>query len=178
MEKEITAQQGQVCLNFFFPDRELSAQGMKDFGESLNLMALAMDTFKNEQFKLNENSFILNITLCDDEKIKELNLEFRGKDKITDVLSFPLQENLRAGEFDQFIPEVELGDIYVCHSVCEAQAQEFSLSYQEEFIHLCVHGFLHVCGYDHEISQVEEILMESLEEKIIKKISEIKKGSL
>ena len=66
---------------------------------------------------------------------------------------------------------VELGDLFICKSKILTQAKEFSLTPVEEYIHLAVHGFLHLCGYDHELNQKEEALMEGLEEKLIKKVS-------
>ena len=114
--------------------------------------------------------------VCNDAYIQQLNSEHRQKPTITDVLSFPLQENIRVGEFDRFVPELELGDLYICHSVCEKQAQEFSLTFHEEFLHLCVHGFLHLCGFDHEENEVEEKIMEEYEKEIVSNISMSKKG--
>ena len=69
---------------------------------------------------------------------------------------------------------MEVGDIFVCDSVCRDQAEEFNMTYQDEFIHLCTHGYLHLLGYDHEISQDEEKLMEDLEVQIISEISKLK----
>ena len=142
--------------------------------KTLSSLALVIEGFLRHDMSIESESFSLNITLCNDEKIKELNSEFRDKNKITDVLSFPLEEDIRSGEFDYFLPHIELGDIYICESVCRKQAKEFKLEFFEEFIHLAIHGFLHLCGYDHEISEQEEKLMESLEAKLISKISDQK----
>ncbi len=113
--------------------------------------------------------FSLSVTLCDDEKMQELNRDYRGKDKTTDVLSFPLFEDLRSGgEF--LFGLAELGDIFISVSVMKKQAEEFNVTIEQEFLHLLTHGFLHLCGFDHEISSEEEKLMESLEKKLIEKI--------
>ena len=111
--------------------------------------------------------FNLNLLLVDQTQIQEINKNYRNKDKATDVLSFPQYEDLRGGSYQILAPEEELGDIIICYDVCRTQAQEHSLSFREEFLHLAVHGFLHICGYDHEISENEEKIMEELEEKLL-----------
>lgn len=104
----------------------------------------------------------LSLVLCGKDKIRQLNRVYRKKDKATDVLSFPIHEALR--ELDIFpYPLLELGDIYICKEVAARQAHEFGLSFQEEILHLATHGLLHLCGYDHEISESEEKLMEENE---------------
>ena len=113
----------------------------------------------------------LSIELCSEAKIQELNSNYREKDKITDVLSFPIQDDIRNGEFDKFSPELEIGDIVICEEVCQRQAREHSIDFSDEFYHLAIHGFLHVCGYDHEISLEEENLMEGLEKKLLEDLS-------
>ena len=116
----------------------------------------------------------INVSIAGDDELKDINREHRDKDKVTDVLSFPMQENMREGDYDDFMPLIELGDIIVCKSVCKEQADEFNISYFEEFVHLIVHGFLHVYGYDHELSEEEEKIMFDLEEMLVKSISKIK----
>ena len=170
MEKEINCQFGQVRGDFFFENFDLSVSEQKSYTDCLLKCVKAFNFFLNDDFEINK-PILLNINLCTDEEMIRNNEQYRNKKKITDVLSFPLQENLRAGDYDSFLPEIELGDIFICHSVCEAQAQEFNIGYFDEFIHLLVHGVLHLCGYDHELNETEEILMESFEKKIIDEIS-------
>lgn len=177
MEKEITINWKQTTLSFFYEEMELTEFQKEQYSQQLLSLVKIFDEFKKTELSLDDFSINMNVNLCNDETITLLNSQYRGKDKITDVLSFPLQENIRAGEFDHIIPELELGDIYICYSVCVDQAKEFKIEYFDEFIHLSVHGFLHLCGYDHELSIQEEKLMESLEKKIIDNISQIKKGS-
>jgi probable rRNA maturation factor len=144
-----------------------------DYQDWLEYLLESLADFVQSDLKI-KTTFHFNVNVCDEETIRKINSEHRSKDSVTDVLSFPLQENLRAGEYDDFMPEIELGDLFVCKQVCERQAQEYELSYLEEFVHLTTHGFLHLCGYDHEISNEEEKLMESLEEKILLKLKEIR----
>lgn len=119
-------------------------------------------------------AFEVDITLCDEEEIQSLNLEHREKNKVTDVLSFPGYDNLRSGAEDLFLFEenIHFGDIVICRDVCERQAEEFNISYEQELIHLFIHGFLHLCGYDHEISDEEDKIHFSLEEELVKEIYE------
>ena len=111
----------------------------------------------------------LNLSICGDQKIKTLNANYRNKDKTTDVLSFPVYENLRGGDEMLFGP-VELGDILVSWPVTLKQAKEFKITAEQELVHLFVHGVLHLLGYDHEISRKEEVLMEKYEQELVKKI--------
>ena len=136
----------------------------------INTLAKVFHDFNVKMFDTEKYETTLNVNLVGDNEIKQINKQYRKKDKVTDVLSFPLQENLRGGKFDNFLEELELGDLFICDSVCAKQAEEFSLTYIEEFLHLVVHGFLHVCGYDHEISEAEEKTMEKLEEEILMEI--------
>jgi probable rRNA maturation factor len=173
-EVEIIIEEKEFVINCFFDNISISPDEHELYKASLEWMAKSFQQFKNKTLQVPSKLFVLSITICDDNRIQELNSEHRSKDKVTDVLSFPLQENIQAGEFDNFLPEIELGDLFICKSICERQAEEFSLSYQEEFIHLATHGFLHVCGFDHEIGEVEEKLMEKWEESIILHIKSLK----
>ena len=111
----------------------------------------------------------ISLTLCGKAKIQRLNREYRAKDKATDVLSFPLYQNLRkVKEKDPFL---SLGDIFICHEVATRQAKTFKLTYEDEIIHLLAHGFLHLLGFDHDLSAKEDKLMRGLEEELVKKIS-------
>lgn len=174
MEKDgIEIQSGKVSLGFFYTDDLVSSSDISEYKYWLDLAAKAIGV----SFYKGEKPITVNISIVGDDEIREINAEYRDKDKVTDVLSFPMQENMRKGEFDDFMPLIELGDIIICKSVCEEQAREFKLSYFEEFVHLVIHGFLHVYGYDHEISEDEEQLMFSLEEKLVKEISTLKAKS-
>ena len=111
----------------------------------------------------------LNLMICGDHKVQRLNREYRNKDKTTDVLSFPVYENLRGGKEQLFGP-VDLGDIVVSWPVVLKQAKEFKVTNEQELIHLFVHGVLHLMGFDHELSRKEEIIMEKYEQELVKKI--------
>ena len=91
------------------------------------------------------------ITFCDNEYIKKLNSEYRGKNTPTDVLSFPMYDFSDEGE-DALIEgeRVPLGDIVISLERAEEQARELGNSFLEEVAFLTVHSVLHLLGYDHE----------------------------
>ena len=111
----------------------------------------------------------MGVTLCGKQRIRTLNREYRGKDKSTDVLSFPVYEDLRVGSAErQFLmPEIDLGDVMICREKVYQQAREFDLPPVAEALHLVAHGLLHLCGHDHERSLAEEKEMQRLEDQLV-----------
>ncbi len=97
----------------------------------------------------------VSVTFTDNEGIRELNREYRGKDAATDVLSFPLYD-FAAG--DKPVPgeRAELGDIVLSLERAREQAAELNHSYEREAAFLCVHSVLHLLGYDHELSEEDD----------------------
>ena len=98
---------------------------------------------------------LVSVMLTDDEGIRRVNREFRGIDRATDVLSFPLNE-LRPGDFDPDDCETDpetgslmLGDMMISVPRCESQGEEFGHGYDREIQYLTVHSVLHLLGYDH-----------------------------
>jgi probable rRNA maturation factor len=90
----------------------------------------------------------LSVRLTGDEQVRALNAEWRGKDKPTNVLSFPMAD---ADELDDATegPELMLGDIVLARGVCAAEAADKAISIEAHASHLLVHGTLHLLGYDH-----------------------------
>jgi len=101
------------------------------------------------QLTKSERPVELSIRLTSDSEVKALNARWRGKDKPTNVLSFP---QLEPEELDSIAPgpELMLGDIVLARGVCEREAQEKGVSLEEHATHLLVHGTLHLLGYDHQ----------------------------
>ncbi|RJL31184.1 rRNA maturation RNase YbeY [Pectobacterium polaris] len=101
----------------------------------------------------------VTIRIVDEAESRDLNNTYRGKDKPTNVLSFPFEAP----------PEVELpllGDLIICRQVVEREAAEQEKTVEEHWAHMVVHGSLHLLGYDHiEDSEAEE--MEALETEIM-----------
>jgi len=91
----------------------------------------------------------LSVTLTGDEHVRALNAEWRGKDKPTNVLSFPLSDEVALRQANVAGPELLLGDIVLARGVCEAEAADKGVSIQQHAAHLLVHGTLHLLGYDH-----------------------------
>ena len=105
--------------------------------------------------------------IVDDEAIREINREQRGKDTATDVLSFPLGEN---GQYD-LNPDTgckQLGDIVISVEHAVAQAAEFGHTFDREMGYLTVHSMLHLVGYDHERSEEERRLQREHEESVLR----------
>lgn len=177
MKKELSIFKKNIELSFFYSEDLVSESELQDYEENLSRLCICFDTFLKDSEKLFKDLFVINLNISTNPEIRDINFEYRNKNKVTDVLSFPMQENLRNGHYDEIIPEIELGDIFISKSVCEEQAREFNLSYMEEFVHLVTHGFLHLCGYDHEISDKEEKLMEANEESILNKFTKLKISS-
>ncbi len=96
---------------------------------------------------LDETNSGLSISLVRDDEIRRLNREHRGKDKPTDVLSFPLKPEHQGGAG---LPERLLGDVVISVETARRQAAEYDASLQNEVYRLLIHGMLHVLGYDHQ----------------------------
>ncbi len=155
----------------FFTKENIEEQIVNDWLETSNFYC---SKFLKERFPVyfSEDSdliFNVNLEITSSEFIKEVNREQRGKDKETDVLSFPALDNLRGKEEDLLIMDskCELGDILICKEVAMTQAKEFNVSFTQEVAHLFVHGFLHLCGYDHEKDEFEEELMQTYEKYLM-----------
>ena len=103
----------------------------------------------------------VELVIVDDATMKNLNLEHRGKEVTTDVLSFPLD----APFTEQSIFGLPLGSIVIASSYVTQKAQELEHTIQDELSLLFIHGFLHLLGFDHEVDDGE---MREKEEALIK----------
>ena len=92
----------------------------------------------------------LSVRLASDEEVRGLNAHWRGKDRATNVLSFPMAEAYELEQSDEDGPAIMLGDLILAHGVCEREAAEKGISVEQHATHLVVHGTLHLLGYDHE----------------------------
>lgn len=102
---------------------------------------------------------IFSIIFVDENEIQKINKEYRGIDKITDVISFAFEDNANVVYNDIRI----LGDIYVCIPRMINQAKEYGHSEKRELSFLIVHGLLHLLGYDHQTKEDEEIMFNKQE---------------
>lgn len=123
----------------------------------------------------------VNLLLTESREIHEMNLEHRGIDRATDVLSFPLIEYEQPGDFSAvdeeeggfFNPEsgeLMLGDIVISKEKVLAQAEEYGHSPLREYAFLIAHSMLHLFGYDH-MEDKERILMEEKQREIMQKVN-------
>jgi probable rRNA maturation factor len=107
----------------------------------------------------------LSVVLVDAKQIQEINLEYRGLDKPTDVLSFAQEE----GEIE--FPEIDeisfrlLGDIVIALDVAQAQSQDYMHSFEREVAFLTAHGLLHLLGYDHGDQEGDQALEQMLKQQ-------------
>jgi probable rRNA maturation factor len=91
----------------------------------------------------------LSIRLTSDAAVHALNSQWRGKDKPTNVLSFPMLDPDELDDANVAGPELLLGDIVLARGVCAGEAAEKHISVEDHATHLIVHGTLHLLGYDH-----------------------------
>jgi probable rRNA maturation factor len=109
----------------------------------------------------------IGIACVDNAESHQLNLEYRGKDKPTNVLSFPSD---LPDEMAQVLDSFPLGDLVICIPVVLLEAQEQNKAPLTHFTHMLVHGTLHLMGYDHETSEADAEEMEALEIEILAKL--------
>ncbi|MCX7739028.1 MAG: rRNA maturation RNase YbeY [Hydrogenothermaceae bacterium] len=107
----------------------------------------------------------ISITITDNKRIRDINREWRGKDKPTDVLSFPMEETI--GYRYRL-----LGDVIISAPFAKEQAQSTEYAYKEEVLRLLIHGILHLLGYDHEKSEEDEKEMFELQDRIFNKLKD------
>ena len=122
----------------------------------LKLDTEAWSTFANKALEaIGKSETSATIAFVSDKRIRELNRQFRGVDKATDVLSFPAEEKFN------------LGDIAVSVDTAAMQAKENGLTLKDEISQLILHGLLHLCGHDHETDNGE---MNRLELKLRRRL--------
>ena len=92
----------------------------------------------------------LSVRLTSDSEVKALNAKWRGKDKPTNVLTFPQLDRNELENVGDAGPELMLGDVVLARGVCEREADEKSVPIEQHAAHLIVHGTLHLLGYDHQ----------------------------
>ncbi|QOR35594.1 rRNA maturation RNase YbeY [Clostridium sp. 'deep sea'] len=133
--------------------------------EDVELSADILDELKSTALEianiLNINNKVISIVLANSDIIKTLNCQYRDKDYVTDVLSFPLSAVDSNEEM--------LGEIIICAKVAKEQAKEYNNNLKQELSFLILHGILHLCGYDHDESHSGE--MREKEKEITERLS-------
>lgn len=123
-----------------------------------SLLSFAYDYLKQEGEAEVSVSFVTN------DEIKNINRDYRGKDSVTDVISFALEDAEDDVVHDEAVRV--LGDIIVSTHRAKEQALEYGHSYRRELLFLSLHGFLHLLGYDH-IDQDDEVQMNQKQDEIL-----------
>lgn len=108
----------------------------------------------------------VSVTLTDNGRIRELNRDYRGIDRETDVLSFPMY-SFAEGDEPPEEGDISLGDVVISVERAASQAKEYGHSLRREIAFLTVHSILHLLGWDHEISADEEREMFALQDEIM-----------
>lgn len=128
--------------------------------EMIELKQFLENVAKDEQLGNGE----FNVIIVDNEKIKQINKEYRKIDRETDVISFALEDD------KTFVMENYriLGDIYISIDKALDQAREYGHSFKREFSFLALHGLLHLLGYDHMEKDDEQVMFSKQEEVLIK----------
>ena len=124
-----------------------SSSGWDELARTAAAAAIAESAFP--QLDSSDRTVELSVRLTSDAEVHALNAEWRGKDKPTNVLSFPMAEPDQLGQAVSPGPELMLGDIVLARGVCAAEAAGKAISIEAHASHLLVHGTLHLLGYDH-----------------------------
>lgn len=112
--------------------------------------------------ELNDDNYEISLSFVSEAEIRKLNRDYRDKDSVTDVLSFPLDD-------DFAIQTNLLGDIIICCKRAIEQAKEYNHSIKREIVYLVVHSMFHLLGYDH-IDKSDRIVMRNKEKSALKEI--------
>ena len=124
-----------------------SSTGWSELARAAATAAIAESAFP--QLGQGERAVELSIRLTSDAEVHALNAEWRGKDKPTNVLSFPMIEADELADAGEPGPELMLGDIILARGICASEAEEKAIPLDQHAAHLMVHGTLHLLGYDH-----------------------------
>ena len=123
-----------------------------------------LDGLKSFLYKVCEDekldNVIFNVIIVNNEKIHEINKEYRGIDRPTDVISFALEDDKSFNRNDIRV----LGDIYISIDKVKSQSEEYGHSFKRELFFLTIHGLLHLLGYDHMNKEEEKIMFDKQEE--------------
>lgn len=146
-----------------------NSTGNKIYGKGFfkKVIEQALKTF---DFKFKSSGKVeLSVNLVGERKITELNKKYRGKNKPTDVLSFPLGEKI--GMKRVFDGIIALGDIFICLPLAKRYAEKGDVGLDFKLAFLTVHGFLHLLGHEHERSAEKAKKMDILQSKILKDLN-------
>lgn len=126
----------------------------------------AVERVVSECLKLEglSTNYEISVSFVDNEEIKELNKEYRGIDRPTDVLSFPMEDDETSQDYTPI-----LGDIVISAEKALQQSVEFGHSFKREVAYLTAHSMFHLMGYDHETEE-EKLVMRQKEKEVMKRL--------
>lgn len=162
-------------MDIYIDDR-YDGEFIDDLEEIINKSAKMV--IEHEEFDLDVE---ISVSIVDNNEIRQINKEFRGIDKETDVLSFPLLEydengNYISEDFSEDDENILLGDIIISWDKVISQAEEYGHGLERELGFLVVHSMLHLLGYDHEEPEQEKEMF-ALQDVILNKIGLMRWGS-
>ena len=148
-----------VSLDFSVLDKQWN-KSLPDFKQTISNAA---NHIFNELIQFKDKSYEISFLMVNNDYIKELNINYRSKDSATNVLSFPMIDS------NSLQHENILGDVVISIDKILSESNEQKIEVNEYLAKISIHGILHLLGYDH-ISDNDYVVMNQLEEKIIKKI--------
>lgn len=148
-------------MEIILDDRQDKIKVSEDFLEKIH--DIIVETLHYEGY---DDNYEVSLSFVDNEEIHELNKEFRGVDRATDVLSFPLLTD----EFDVEIEEESLGDIVISLERALEQSEEYNHSFEREVCFLVCHSMFHLLGYDHDTEENTKD-MRKREEDVLNKLN-------
>lgn len=167
MEEKIVIDLNEEIVEFINEETNISKSDLRDKINDIVKYVLLEE-------KLDFERIYISIDAVDKDNIQRINCEFRGIDKATDVLSFPIftKEELDYQNdlsIDKKIKEIELGDIILCLDVVKEHATEYETGILREVLYMITHGVCHLVGHDH-IEDEDKVKMRKLEEKVLDKL--------
>lgn len=171
-----------VCCEEEF-SRECKAHGLNEvdildrYDETLKVILDMDEVMQNMPHEIADNATAkdrieVSVSFVSEDSIKQLNLDYRGKDSVTDVLSFPMisTEEESDLEYDvdfSFCDKIMLGDVVICLDRASKQAAGIGQPLSREVVYLFIHSVLHLLGMDH-IEEADKEMMRSFEKKVVK----------
>lgn len=143
-----------------------SSRSLEQLVRSAAEAAVAESAFP--ELATSQRAVEISVRLTGDDEVRALNAEWRGKDRPTNVLSFPMADH---DELQAIVagPELLLGDIVLARGVCVAEASDKGVSLEDHAAHLVVHGTLHLLGYDHQ-DEASAAAMEARETRALARL--------
>ena len=148
-------------MEIILDDRQDKIKVSEDLLEKIH--DIIVETLHYEGY---DDNYEVSLSFVDNEEIHELNKEFRGVDRATDVLSFPLLTD----DFDVEIEEESLGDIVISLERALEQSEEYNHSFEREVCFLVCHSMFHLLGYDHDTEENTKD-MRKREEDVLNKLN-------